>query len=180
MYGGTESDSLYGEAGNDTIYGDSGNDGIDGGDGNDQLQGGAGFDGLEGGLGNDLLVGGMDGDVFHYNLYDYGGDGGRDLIRDFAKGTDYLGIDLSNRVTYIAGYDAFDYLDSNNNNILDNGDKHVTIANVSDQGVSRSSTILELGNAFNDLPLATGTHGSGDTVIVYGVTGLTADDFTPY
>ncbi len=71
----------------------------------------------------------------------------------------------------------FDYLDSNNNNVLDNADKYVRVASVTEQGQSRLSTIIEMGKAHGDLPLSSGAYGSGDVAIVFGVTGLTVDDF---
>ncbi|MGF7146820.1 Ca2+-binding RTX toxin-like protein [Sphingomonas zeicaulis] len=118
--GGDGNDSLLGEggdniliggAGRDTIYGAGGADTIDGGDGADSLRGGADNDVIEGGAGDDTilgeagddiitggagrdtLLGGAGADTFVFEDVTDSAPAFRDVIRDFAKGSDL--IDLS-------------------------------------------------------------------------------------
>lgn len=87
MSGGSGNDKVDGGTGDDDVYGASGNDRIAGGSGFDYLNGGTGNDKLLGGTGNDALVGGAGVDMFQFNFGD-----GRDIIYDFASGTDWLDL----------------------------------------------------------------------------------------
>ncbi|PSB67532.1 hypothetical protein C7B61_05680, partial [filamentous cyanobacterium CCP1] len=80
-------DRLIGRGGNDILSGGRGNDVLRGSVGNDVLEGGAGNDTLIGGRGNDTLVGGRGRDVFVLEKAP-----GRDVIRDFKRGQDRLGL----------------------------------------------------------------------------------------
>ncbi len=96
LFGELGDDTLSGDAGNDLVYGGQGNDLIDGGKGNDSIYGDKGNDtllGCEGndilfgGLGNDSLIGGLGNDIFVV-----GNSLGLDIISDFVKGQDVLGL----------------------------------------------------------------------------------------
>lgn len=93
--GGEGGDKLQGDAGNDTmlggsgsdlVWGDAGNDTLDGGDDNDVVDGSIGDDHLTGGAGADLFWIGSKGDIDQYGPY------GNDLILDFTKGADHIGL----------------------------------------------------------------------------------------
>lgn len=105
LSGGNGKDSLTGDLGNDVLTGGNGNDSLDGGSGNDSLTGGNGNDTLIGGLGNDVLIGDNGNDILFGGLGNdtlTGGNGsdifklafgdGIDLITDFKKGNDTLGL----------------------------------------------------------------------------------------
>lgn len=173
---------MSGDDGNDRLTGGSDSDDMYGGQGNDSLAGGGATDWLNGGQGNDLVSGGDGSDRFYYGLNQEQSDGGgRDLVRDFSRGSDGLGISFYNAVTSITGTNAFDYLDSNDNRVLDNGDAFVTVGSVTDQGSTRTSTTLELGRAWNALPLSpSGLYSASDALVLFGTTGLTEDDFLSY
>jgi len=85
--GGNGNDSLTGTPGDDVLSGGNGKDVLTGMDGNDVLLGGNGKDILIGGLGNDSLTGGNGDDIFGLTIGD-----GTDLIADFKKGNDTLGL----------------------------------------------------------------------------------------
>jgi Ca2+-binding RTX toxin-like protein len=93
--GTPEPDTLNGAGGNDTLSGLAGNDTLDGGAGNDTLNGGDGNDRLTGGAGLDTLSGGLGSDTFAYlTAADSGSSSSRDLIQDFAPGTDKIDISV--------------------------------------------------------------------------------------
>lgn len=94
--GGSGEDTLIGNAGNDTLRGnrdndnlsgDSGDDFLYGGRNNDFLDGGDGNDLISGEFGNDFLIGGAGRDRF---VLESGG--GADVIVDFQKGQDLIGL----------------------------------------------------------------------------------------
>lgn len=85
--GGNGNDILIGTPGDDVLFGGNGKDILTGGLGNDVLTGGNGDDTLFGGLGNDTLTGGNGSDLFKLAL-----GNGTDLITDFKKGNDTLGL----------------------------------------------------------------------------------------
>lgn len=96
LIAGTGGDRLLGGAGRDRIHGGSDADLIDGGadddvlrghGGNDIILGGTGADTLIGGIGDDSLTGGTGADAF---VFDHFRPGERDLVTDFADGTDHL------------------------------------------------------------------------------------------
>jgi len=94
--GGPGEDTIIGNAGNDTLRGNRGNDSISGGPGDDFLYGGRNNDYLEGGDGNDLISGEFGND---YLIGGAGRDrfvlesgGGADVIVDFQKGEDLIGL----------------------------------------------------------------------------------------
>ncbi|MEM9219384.1 MAG: CAP domain-containing protein [Cyanobacteria bacterium P01_F01_bin.150] len=80
-------DILGGGEGKDRLIGQAGNDILFGGAGNDTLKGGGGDDILYGGEGSDRLIGNGGSDIF---IVEPGN--GIDLVKDFVKGTDSLGI----------------------------------------------------------------------------------------
>ena len=93
--GNTGNNQLLGNKGNNVLGGVDGNDRLLGVAGHDTLNGGDGSDTLTGGSGRDTLVGGAARDIFDYNLVTEStvASNGRDLIKDFLRGTD--DIDLS-------------------------------------------------------------------------------------
>lgn len=117
---------------------------------NDDLTGNNSRNFLEGGDGNDILTGLGGGDLFYFET-----DEGADTITDFEAGLADEFIDLSN-----SGL-SWGNLDTNNNNVLDDGDDHVSVG---------ADTVIDLGGA------AGGSTGI-NTVTVTGVTGLVEDDF---
>jgi Ca2+-binding RTX toxin-like protein len=80
-----------------TLTGGSGNDVLTGGAGKDTLVGGAGNDTLIGNGGGDTLTGGAGSDLFVYTAASQSQDAAanRDVITDFATGTDHIRISLS-------------------------------------------------------------------------------------
>ncbi|WP_134725597.1 calcium-binding protein [Paracoccus luteus] len=76
--------------------------------GNDSLSGGAGADSLIGGAGRDMLIGGLGADRFVFNAASESGlDFHRDVVADFARGSDLIdlrGIDANGA---LAGNQAF-------------------------------------------------------------------------
>jgi Ca2+-binding RTX toxin-like protein len=78
-------DNLVGGAGDDQLSGNGGNDVLVGGAGRDTIWGGGGADTITGGLDADRLSGGSGADRFVFQAGD-----GRDVITDFASGTDKL------------------------------------------------------------------------------------------
>lgn len=133
MYGGKNEDSLLGSDGRDLIFGDLGNDSIFGGDQDDSLSANRGDDYIEGGASNDIIYGGQgadsilggDGDDILFG--DRGNDSltgglgrdyfiltnqGTDVITDFAKGQDFLG--LSSQITF----ESLDFVPDNRNTLI--------------------------------------------------------------
>ncbi len=87
LCGSQANDYLSGNGNNDIIDGCGGNDTIYGGKGNDTLFGCGGDDILYGDLGNDTLIGDSGNDVFVLGIGQ-----GLDIIADFTKGEDLLGL----------------------------------------------------------------------------------------
>lgn len=156
---------------------------LTGGGGNDQLFGGLGVNTLHGGGGDDILV------SFGRNDRLTGGAGRdlvgivgpyetvrtEDVVTDLVRGEDRL---------YIQGRSFADF-DTNRDGVLDGnittgGADQVTIADVTLNGVTRSSTIIMLTpvavTAGAEAPRG-GVLAPDSTLVVFGVTGLTADDF---
>ncbi len=88
LTGSAAADRLSGNQGDDVLSGLEGNDTLLGGQGNDRLLGGDGNDWLSGDRGNDTLTGGSGADVFVIRP----DATGVDLITDFARGVDRLGL----------------------------------------------------------------------------------------
>jgi hypothetical protein len=92
-----------------------------------------------------------------------------DTIVDFVKGQDkimnpqYFSGEMADIVSFFS-------LDSNGNNILDNGDDAVSIASRTVDGAAKTSTIIDM--SLTDI----GADVTG-TITVFGVTGMTASDF---
>ncbi len=86
-FSGNDTIDATGATADQQLLGGHGDDVLIGGSGDDQLYGGAGNDRLIGGSGNDYLVGGPGADTFVFT------EGfGRDVVRDFARGTDLIEI----------------------------------------------------------------------------------------
>ena len=103
---------LQGFGNNDQINGRGGGDFLDGGDGRDTVNGGSGDDFISGGRSRDTLIGGGDSDVFVYaKLSDSGTSRAtRDIIRDFATGTDHIELSNLDADTGLAGDQAFSFI----------------------------------------------------------------------
>ena len=166
VYGGAGNDWIGGDSGNDSVYGAAGDDRLDDGAGNDRLVGGAGDDWLRGREDDDTLVGGTERDTF-VDVSDYGsGDTGRDVIVDFVHGQDSIDFYTYNGGPEIRGFSG---LDTNGNGVLDNGDAYVGIGKVTFEGVAKTSTTIDVTDFGGGVP---------DSLVVFGVTGLTGDDFS--
>jgi Domain of unknown function DUF11/Bacterial Ig domain/RTX calcium-binding nonapeptide repeat (4 copies) len=102
LRGTLNNDYIYGLAGADTIFGDQGDDLVRGGQGADIINGDQGNDRLFGEDANDVLIGNLGADVLtggsgrdKFVLARTGGGSQpskADLIQDFTKGTDQIGL----------------------------------------------------------------------------------------
>ena len=89
-------------AGNDTLTGNEAANRLESGAGNDTLTGNDGNDTLVGGVGKDVLIGGAGGDVFMFQSNSDSTAGlGRDVINDFAKGSDHIDLSALNAAKFI-------------------------------------------------------------------------------
>jgi Ca2+-binding RTX toxin-like protein len=101
LRGDNGSNILQGLGGNDTLYGRGGNDTLYGGGGNDRLVGGAGADRLNGGAGSDAFVFWSASDSLPT---------GRDVISDFASGTDVIDLRAIDANARLPGDQTFSYV----------------------------------------------------------------------
>jgi hypothetical protein len=92
LQGGENADGANGNAGNDVIFGAGGNDFLRGGRGNDIVNGEDGDDFLIGDLGNDTLTGGAGQDIFFLRSEAALGSPTFDLITDFQRTIDFIGL----------------------------------------------------------------------------------------
>jgi Ca2+-binding RTX toxin-like protein len=109
---GYGADKVYGGLGNDRLYGNQDDDFLGGTDGNDWVDGGAGRDLVRGGPGKDTLTGGPDADLFDYDQASDSrvGSSYRDLIRDFARGTDDIELSGMDANVGRSGDQAFTFI----------------------------------------------------------------------
>lgn len=139
----------------------SGSGSIEGNSADEWLFGGSSGQRLAGKGGNDLYWGKGGRDTFEVGQ-------GRDEIMDFVKGEDKLDILLGNGTRI-----GFSQLDSNRNGVLDDADLAVSIRT---EQMLAPGEIPTVGQAtYIDLSGFVG--GAGSSVLLYGVTGLTATDF---
>jgi Ca2+-binding RTX toxin-like protein len=103
-------DFLYGGADNDTLGGGNGNDRLDGGIGSDALYGGLGLDTVFGGGGADTLWGGADADVFLFTRATDSVLGARDIIFDFAQGSDRIDVAAMDANSNVAGVQNWSFI----------------------------------------------------------------------
>jgi RTX calcium-binding nonapeptide repeat (4 copies) len=92
LQGGESADGVNGNAGNDVIFGAGGDDFLRGGRGNDIINGQDGDDFLIGDLGNDTLTGGAGQDIFFLRSEAALGSPTFDLITDFQRTIDFIGL----------------------------------------------------------------------------------------
>lgn len=92
LQGGESADGVNGNAGNDVIFGAGGDDFLRGGRGNDIINGQDGDDFLIGDLGNDTLTGGAGQDIFFLRYEQSLGSPTFDLITDFQRTIDFIGL----------------------------------------------------------------------------------------
>jgi len=156
--GGSGDDLLSGAKGNDILGGGSGNDLLNGGADDDTLSGGSDDDRLNGGSGNDDLVGGSGNDTFVVESGPGKDNGpGKDSVFDFAQGEDTLEFK-----GFGSALNAFSDLDTNANDVLDDGDDHVSVVD--------SGTVIDIGGQ---------TDGASEgNLTVLGVDGLQNDDLS--
>ncbi|SDB73622.1 Hemolysin-type calcium-binding repeat-containing protein [Belnapia rosea] len=157
---GADNDTLLGGAGNDQIFGGDGNNSIQGGDGDDTLAGGSGSDYISGGSGSDSIWGGAGNDTL------LGGDGNDSLAG--GAGDDMLMGGAGNDVfSYEAGYGGAD-----------------TIVGFSYGDVVQIKAGMDGVSSLDDLDgkiTVEGSSvkislGSGDTIVIKGITGTSAAD----
>ncbi|MDQ2100871.1 MAG: calcium-binding protein [Tychonema bourrellyi B0820] len=92
LQGGESADGVNGNAGKDVIFGGGGDDFLRGGRGNDIINGQDGNDFLIGDFGNDTLTGGAGQDVFVLRSEATLGSPTFDLITDFQRTIDFIGL----------------------------------------------------------------------------------------
>ncbi|MEG5046757.1 calcium-binding protein [Microcoleus sp. B4-C1] len=97
LQGGESADGVNGNAGNDVIFGAGGDDFLRGGRGNDIINGQDGDDFLIGDLGNDTLTGGAGQDIFFLRSEAALGSPTFDLITDFQRTIDFIGLSTNLR-----------------------------------------------------------------------------------
>ena len=94
-------------SGNDTLTGNEAANSLSSGAGNDTLSGNGGNDVLIGGAGSDAMTGGSGADVFRFeSVADSAVGTGRDVITDFAQGSDLIDFSALNATRFI-GTSAF-------------------------------------------------------------------------
>ncbi len=164
LYGALGNDWLIGDEGADKLYGGDGADNLQGLDDADLLEGYTGNDWLNGGDGNDVLKSGAGADTFSFSesdtQYYIGYPRGYDIIADYTKGEDKLYLNI---YTDDDHFEDFSDFDTNGNGVLDNADDYVQMENATYNGVTKLSTVI----SWDD----------GASAVVYGVTGLTANNF---
>ncbi|MEG4962956.1 calcium-binding protein [Microcoleus sp. K4-B3] len=97
LQGGESADGVNGNAGDDVIFGAGGDDFLRGGRGNDIVNGEDGDDFLIGDFGNDTLTGGAGQDVFFLRYEQSLGSPTFDLITDFQRTIDFIGLSTNLR-----------------------------------------------------------------------------------
>ncbi|MBE9161095.1 calcium-binding protein [Tychonema sp. LEGE 06208] len=97
LQGGETADGVNGNAGKDVIFGAGGDDFLRGGRGNDIVNGEDGDDFLIGDLGNDTLTGGAGQDIFFLRSEAALGSPTFDLITDFQRTIDFIGLSTNLR-----------------------------------------------------------------------------------
>jgi Ca2+-binding RTX toxin-like protein len=159
--GGNFADVMYGDAGADTMQGGAGNDSLYGGTGNDSMRGGTGNDRIRGNEGADKLYGDSGNDTFVYGkAADSNATTGRDYIYDFVKGSDKIDLALIDANSGTLTNDAFAFVGAAP---MFASPGELTIQ----EGLIGSIVNGDLnGDGLYELSL-----------VVVGVTGLTASDF---
>ncbi|GDZ92903.1 hemolysin-type calcium-binding region protein [Planktothrix agardhii CCAP 1459/11A] len=97
LQGGESADGVNGNRGDDVIFGGGGNDFLRGGRGNDIVNGEDGDDLVIGDFGNDTLTGGAGQDVFFLRYEAALGSPTFDLITDFQRTIDFIGLSTNLR-----------------------------------------------------------------------------------
>ena len=110
--GGAGNDFIHGNAAANVLESGGGTDWLLGYGGNDTLIGGSGVTALVGGSGRDILFGGTGADYFTFwKATDSGPTRAtRDVITDFADGTDFISLDKFDANTTLANDQAFDFI----------------------------------------------------------------------
>ncbi|RYF83156.1 MAG: VWA domain-containing protein, partial [Comamonadaceae bacterium] len=146
LIGGSGNDILNGLGGNDVLIGGNGDDQLFGGDGADRLEGGAGNDTLNGGTGNDILIGGTGNDTLtggaNADIFRWlAGDGGNDVITDFALGVDK--IDLRDMLAVVPDYQITITQGGGNSVLTVANDAGSTLTTITVNGVTSLGTNVQ-------------------------------------
>jgi Ca2+-binding RTX toxin-like protein len=113
LFGQDGDDIMRGGEGSDSLSGGSGNDQLFGNNGDDSLSGSSGRDILTGGAGRDLMSGGSEADTFRFSSFTDSAVGvTRDVITDFARGSDKIDLDLIDANTSLSGNQDFFFIGS--------------------------------------------------------------------
>ncbi|MCD6035255.1 MAG: hemolysin expression modulating protein [Rickettsiales bacterium] len=159
LRGGKDNDLILGGNGADKLYGDRANDSIDGNDGNDYIRGGKGNDIVSGGAGSDYIAGDRGNDTLLGDLAitDEANPASRDIFAfDIDSGQDII-IDFQG-----AGVEGGDILEFSSALGLSVTDVLSAAHGTVESG--GSDTIIDLGD--------------GNSIILLGVSSLSADDIT--
>jgi Ca2+-binding RTX toxin-like protein len=164
IFGGKGIDKIYGNQGNDVLYGGGAiadptdqSDDMYGGAGNDLLFGNGGNDIMIGGAGNDTFYGGAGDDWFVIGeVYDY------DSIGYTSSGA-YQQVGVNSGIDHIYGFNA--------------ATEHLIIAN-NVYGTVMTTAADMLSHVSYTTDGAVITVGTGEQVILHGVTELTANNFS--
>jgi Ca2+-binding RTX toxin-like protein len=158
--GGSVDGTIHGRGSNDTIVGGESDDTLFGDAGDDVLRGGDGDDTLVGGLDRDIMRGGQGPDTFDFNTVNETAAGSlRDRILDFTQGEDLIDVATIDANTGAGGNQAFTFIGA--------------------AAFSGTAGELRAAGASNTTVYGdTDGNGSADfSILVAGVTGLTAADF---
>jgi Ca2+-binding RTX toxin-like protein len=113
LFGGTGDDIVRGGDGADLVSGGAGNDQLFGNAGNDTMSGSSGRDVLNGGTGRDVMTGGSESDVFQFASVTESAVGvTRDVITDFARGSDTIDLELIDANASVSGNQDFFFVGS--------------------------------------------------------------------
>ena len=154
-------ENLIGTAGDDKITGSAVSNVLTGGAGNDTINGGGGNDKIYGGAGADTMTGGAGADKFIFlSTADSSAGSSRDVILDFANGTDKIDLSKIDANTLAAGNQAFTLIGSN--------------ANFTSAGQIKFVSGTAGGILYGDV---NGDHVEDFSISLAGVHSVTASDF---
>lgn len=169
LEGHNGNDQLSGLAGNDILAGGAGNDTLSGAQGQDTVQGGDGNDLLGGGADVDVLTGGKGADHFVFTALSDSGAAIRqaDLITDFERGRDIIGLHRIDGSAGTAGNDAFRFVGSGGFGTLATG--AVAVRKFDRAGTAQDETVVLIDNDADT--------GVEAMIRLRGLHHLTASDF---
>ena len=163
LYGSNFNDSLRGDAGSNSIWGANGDDSVYGRGGQDSLFGGSGNDSIYGQAGRDFLYGNAGSDTFMYlSTTESATNYLRDQIRDFSKGADAIDVSHIDADTTVGGNQAFTFIGA--------AGFHGVAGEL--RSINSSGHSVIAGDVDGDCH-------ADFSILVAGVTDLTAGDFLP-